>query len=127
MVEGVESINRDFQLGHAVLAASAADAGQSRHSTSSRDPGGAAVLAFGSAEVYPLCKMKVDTGVARPCSRIASDSRRAGSRHKIAVVKIAGGDVERDSGTQINNCSGPEAPAETVGADQVEPVAAVVV
>src|SRR6266446_8911810 len=119
MVEGVESINRDFQLGHAVLAASAADAGQSRHSTSSRNPGGAAVLAFGSAEVDPLCKMKVDTGVTRPCSRIASDSRGAGGRHPIAVVKIAGGDIEGDSGTQINNCPSPDSPVDTVGANQV--------
>src|SRR6266404_4249833 len=107
MVEGVEGINRDFQA----------------------TPCGPGVAAppFGSAEVDPLCKMKVDTGVARPCSRIASDSRRAGGRHQIAVVKIAGGDIEGDSGTQVNNCSSPEAPMETVGTDQVETVAAVVV
>src|SRR5258708_7180115 len=107
MVEGVEGINRDFQATSCGL--------------------GVAAPAFGSAEIDPLCKMKVDTGVARPCSRITSDSRRAGGRHQIAVVKVAGGDIEGDSGTQVNNCSSPEAPMETVGTDQVETVAAVVV
>src|SRR5260221_14734644 len=105
MVEGVEGINRDFQATSCGL--------------------GVAAPAFGSAEIDPLCKMKVDTGVTRPCSRIASDSRGAGGRHQIAVVKIAGGDIEGDSGTQVNNCPSPDSPVDTVGADQVETVAAV--
>src|SRR5258708_3750001 len=107
MVEGVEGINRDFQATSCGL--------------------GVAAPAFGSADVDPLCKMKVDTGVPGPCARIASDCGGAGGRHQIAVVKIAGGDIEGDSGTQVNNCPSPDSPVDTVGADQVETVAAVVV
>src|SRR6267143_4736420 len=116
MVECVESINRDFQPGHTFVATSRVAADHSSRATSS---GGSRVAAvgFGSVEADPLCKMKVDAGITRPCSRIASDSRRAGGRYHIAVVKVSGGDIERDSGTQINNCSSPEAPAEMVGAD----------
>src|SRR5260370_13834873 len=107
MGEGVEGIKRDFQDCSRGL--------------------GVAAHALGSAEIEALCKMKVDTGVTRPCSRIASDPRGAGGRHQIAVGKIAGGDIEGDSGTQVNNCPSPDSPVDTVGADQVETVAAVVV
>src|SRR5712691_1344603 len=103
MVEGVESINRELQLGHAVLATSRGL--------------GVAAIAFGSAEVDPLCKMKVDTGVTRPYSRIASDSQWASGRHQIAFVKVAGGDIEGDSGTDIDNRSSPEALVDVPGAN----------
>ncbi len=116
LVEGVESINRELQLGHAVLAASPADAGQSSLPASSRERS-ITVLAFGSVEVEPLCKMKVDTGVTRPYSRIASDSRWASGRHQIAFVKVAGGDIEGDSGTDIDNRSSPEALVDVPGAN----------
>jgi hypothetical protein len=76
MVECVESINRDFQPGHTFVATSRVAADHSSRATSS---GGSRVAAvgFGSVEADPLCKMKVDAGITRPCSRIASDSRRA--------------------------------------------------
>src|SRR5258708_36587620 len=95
MVEGVESINRNFHLGRTVLAAS-------------RSPGVAAP-AFGSAESEPPCKLKANNGVSRPYSRIASDSRWTAGRNQIAVVKVAGGDIEGDSGIEVNATSTPQA------------------
>jgi hypothetical protein len=72
-----------------------------------------------------LCEVQIHRGSAWPISGIASDSRRPGHGYDVTVGKEAGDDIERDPGTDINNRSCAEAPAESVRTYQVEAVAAV--
>src|SRR6266849_7903166 len=74
-----------------------------------------------------LCEMEINADVAGPLSRIPVDSRWPIIWHSIAIVVESSGDVVRDAGIHADNASGPEAPWQSIRADEVETMVPVIV
>src|SRR5260370_38182857 len=71
--------------------------------------------------------MEVDTGVTRPRSRIAANSKWPIIWHSIPIVVESSGDVVGDAGIHADNRAGPEVPRQMIDADKVESMTAIVV